>query len=295
MNNNNRSLAFRCVLLLLALRSCRSELPADSSTTSAAAAVQQRQNNVTAKTAAAAATTTTTGHQRQNDVITDHNSTVAATSSAERGDVDDTVGDGQVDDRRYVEPADDDGGSAALDDDGSAAELYEDLEDSVVFEDTAEAGGRSLQDGETSTAASGLHGDGGNDQQLPNNATAADQSSSGTEPDAQEYDEDDDATAAGSSPAAVEVRHWSAKYPEYVRSSSYRRGWPGGNVTRPEELFRFWDPYEWTDTSSVSDQCADHMEQYQTALRNGNMWAYKSECSPEFSGYPSSSPVKLNE
>lgn len=174
---------------------------------------------------------------------------------------------------------DEDDGLAA--DVGRVAELYEDLEDSVVFEDSeaddhgggtsgAAGGGRLLDEHHLLPAENGIL--------VP--VTAADDESSAPT-SRQKYDAaaaEEDAVTAGNSPA---VR--SVKFPEYVRSSSYRKGWPGGagNVTRPEELFRFWDPYEWTAaTSKISAQCAEHVEQYQTALRNGKMWAYKSKSSP---------------
>lgn len=186
-----------------------------------------------------------------------HNAT-AASSAEERAasDRDDAADNGGHVDRRYVRD-DDGGGVKAAPDDGRVAELYDDLEDSVVFEDSTEAG-------ETATSAEGRSPD----QQRP---TATGRSSSAAA-SAEEYD---DAAPAGSSPAAAVAVHrqQAVKYPEYVRSSSYRRG----NVTRPEELFRFWDPYEWTATAAVSDRCAEHMEQYRAALRDGNMWAFKSK------------------
>lgn len=182
------------------------------------------------------------------------------------------------DDRASDGGGEDDGLAADV---GRVAELYEDLEDSVVFEDSeadshggstsgAAGGGRLLDEHHLMPAENGIL--------VP--VTAAEDESSA--PAArQKYDAaaaEEDAATAGNSPA---VR--SVKFPEYVRSSSYRKGWPGGagNVTRPEELFRFWDPYEWTAAASkISAQCAEHVEQYQTALRNGKMWAYKSKSSP---------------
>lgn len=155
------------------------------------------------------------------------------------------------------------GDDASAAPDGRVAELYEDLEDSVVFEDSEG------------------HGSGGRlpeEDLVPvdHSESASATSSSSSSPSTEEYDtaaDEEDAVPAGTSPVVQRL----VKFPEYVRSSSYRRGWPGGNVTRPEELFRFWDPYEWTATSKVSTECADQMELYQTALRNGKMWAYKSE------------------
>lgn len=147
----------------------------------------------------------------------------------------------------------DDGGGGTPS--GRVAELYEDLDDSVVFEDSdGHGGGASVAD--TSAAHHPV--------------AAADGS------DASVSTEEDDASPAGTSPVG-HVLQRSVKYPEYVRSSSYRRGWPGGNVTRPEELFRFWDPYEWTSTPAVSSQCVEHVLLYQAALRSGKMWAFKSE------------------
>lgn len=154
------------------------------------------------------------------------------------------------------------GGGQSATDSGRVAELYEDLEDSVVFEDSEG------------------HGTNGGGRMLDEHLVPA---ASGS---AEEYDAmtdggtEEDAAAAGTSTVVVQR---SVKYPEYVRSSSYRRAaWPGGNVTRPEELFRFWDPYEWAPTTRVSAQCVEHMEQYQSALRNGKMWAFKSKSSYVF-------------
>lgn len=160
------------------------------------------------------------------------------------------------------------------------AELYEDLEDTVVFEDSEKGGGGVGGGSRMLDEHQHLHPavDHGAPPQLDEHVAAA--------ASAEEYEQEqpageEDATPAGSS-AVARVQPSSAQrsvgFPEYVRSSSYRKGWSGGNVTHPERLFRFWDPYEWTATSSsVSAQCADHMEQYQKALRNGKMWAFKSK------------------
>lgn len=154
----------------------------------------------------------------------------------------------------------DDGGGGGANE--RVAELYEDLEDTVVFEDSEKGGG----------------GVGGGSRMLDEHQHL--------HPAVERYEREqsageEDAAPAGSS-AVARVQPSSAQrsvgFPEYVRSSSYRKGSSGGNVTHPEQLFRFWDPYEWTATSSsISAQCADHMEQYQKALRNGKMWAFKSE------------------
>lgn len=183
------------------------------------------------------------------------------------------------------------GESAAINDSrsGRVAELYEDLEDSVVFEDT-EAGGN----GHTTAAAVGggrlldeqLQPSGhGNGAAMLQPVPVVDDESYYNGRSTEEYDAvadggggsagEQDAVPAGTNSIGVHQR--TVKFPDYVGSSSYRRGWPGGNVTRPEELFRFWDPYEWTATSKVSDQCADEVELYKTALRNGKMWAFKSK------------------
>jgi len=164
------------------------------------------------------------------------------------------------------------GGDRGEDDGGGGgsrvSELYEDLEDSVVFEDSdghGHDGGASVDD-----AAA--------DPQLPLTDVGPVPANGGeSSASAEEYDAAaEDASPAGTSPVG-HVLQRSVKYPEYVRSSSYRRGWPGGNVTRPEDLFRFWDPYELTTTPAVSSQCAEHVQLYQAALRNGKMWAFKSE------------------
>lgn len=208
------------------------------------------------------------------DAGTAQNSTAIATSSP----VDDGDNGSRASDSGELTGGDrgeDDGGGGGgvVSADGTTAadrvsELYEDLEDSVVFEDAdghGRDGGASVDD-----AAA--------DHQLPLTdvgpvpANAGESSAS-----AEEYE----AAAGDSSPAGTSpvghVLQRSVKYPEYVRSSSYRRGWPGGNVTRPEELFRFWDPYELTATPAVSSLCAEHVQLYQAALRNGKMWAFKSE------------------
>lgn len=162
-------------------------------------------------------------------------------------------------------------GSAAAG--GRVAELYEDLEDSVVFEDSDghghdDDGGRSAAD----DFAADDHQPPLTDDATPRAAAVGESSAS-----AEEYDAAaDDASPAGTSPVG-HVLQRSVKYPEYVRSSSYRRGWPGGNVTRPEDVFRFWDAYEWSATPAVSPRCVDQMQLYQAALRNGKMWAFKSE------------------
>ncbi|VVC35960.1 Hypothetical protein CINCED_3A019863 [Cinara cedri] len=206
--------------------------------------------------------------------------------SSESGERDDRASDGVDGEGGVGEEEDDDAGLAA--DVGRVADLYEDLEDSVVFEDSeadghgggasgAAGGGRLLDEHHMLPIENGI---------LVPAAATDDESSAPAAP--QEYDtaSAEDAATAGTNPA---VR--SVKFPEYVRSSSYRRGWPpggAGNVTRPEELFRFWDPNAWTAaTSKISAQCADHVEQYQTALRNGKMWAYKmSDASGHYSsGY----------
>jgi len=165
----------------------------------------------------------------------------------------------------------DDGGGGADENtaDGRVAELYEDLEDSVTFDNSdghGHDGGASVND---ATA----------DHQLLSNVGPVTAAADGGESSAsaEEYDAAaEDASPAGTSPVGHALQR-SVKYPEYVRSSSYRRGWPGGNVTRPEEVFRFWDPYELTATPAVSPQCAEHVQLYQEALRNGKMWAFKSE------------------
>lgn len=170
---------------------------------------------------------------------------------------------------------------AAPDDEASrVSELYEDIEDSVVFEDSeaggetpvASAGGGRLLDG-----LQHLPIDNGRALVPAAAATTDDEYSAATASAEEEYDgvgggRYEDAATAGTSPVQRSIR-----FPDYVRSSSYRRGWPGGNVTRPEELFRFWDPYEWTPAPGISARCAEHMERYKEGLRNGNMWAYKSE------------------
>lgn len=192
----------------------------------------------------------------------------------------------ESDKRSAVESTDNDDGRSSR-----VAELYEDLEDSVVFEDT-EAGGHD--DHTTATVVGGGrlldeqiqpsdHSNGA--AMLQPVPVTDDESSYYSGRSTEEYEQDSgggdadqqDAMPAGTNSIAVHQR--TVKFPDYVGSSSYRRGWSGGNVTRPEELFRFWDPYEWTATSRISDQCVDEMELYQTALRNGKMWAFKSEYS----------------
>jgi len=168
----------------------------------------------------------------------------------------------------------DDGGGGVIRADENAAddrvaELYEDLEDSVTFDNSdghGHDGGASIND------ATADHQPLTNAGSVPAAADGGESSAS-----AEEYDAAaEDASPAGSSPVGHALQR-SVKYPEYVRSSSYRRGWPGGNVTRPEEVFRFWDPYELTATPAVSSECAEHVQLYQAALRNGKMWAFKSE------------------
>lgn len=215
------------------------------------------------------------------------NSTGPAASSAEErvdGANNEPDNGGHVD-GRAVDSGERGGKEAGDEDDGPqvpdgsrVAELYEDLEDSVVFEDS-EAGG---PDGETPAVAGGgrllneqhAHTENGESPLVPVTAAVDESAAVSTE----EYDAsagtEEDAAIAGSSPVIVQR---FVKYPEYVGSSSYRRNLFGSNVTRPEDLFRFWDPYEWTATSRVSNECADHMEQYQVALRNGKMWAFKSK------------------
>lgn len=213
-------------------------------------------------------------HRRgMHDAGTPQNSTVIMTPSPVDGGGDD--GDSRASDSGELTGGDrgeDDGGGGGGAD-GTAAgdrvsELYEDLEDSVVFEDSdghGHDGGASVDD-----AAA--------DHQLPlTDAEPVPANSGESSASAEEYDAAAvDASPAGSSPIG-HVLQRSAKYPEYVRSSSYRRGWPGGNVTRPEEVFRFWDPYELTATPAVSIECTEHVQLYQAALRNGKMWAFKSE------------------
>jgi len=247
------------LLFALALHSSRSQSLTDSVTDSPRTSVIQGLQQTTAaaddkRIETAVAKTSEKRHG---------NLTAAASSSAEEH-----TDDPDPVDRRYIDSGTDNDNDNINEDDnddgGRIAELYEDLEDSVVFEDSETDGGQRNE----TTASEG--GDRKLVYEHGHPHSTADEEPSSPNTAAEEYD---DAASAGSSPAvAVHI-----KYPEYVRSSSYRRGWPGGNVTRPEELFRFWDPYEWTATSAVSDQCTAHMEQYQAALRNGNMWAFKSE------------------
>lgn len=88
-----------------------------------------------------------------------------------------------------------------------------------------------------------------------------------------EQDAEDVAPAGTGNVARTLQRPRSVGFPDRAHSSSGHRD----NVTRPERLFRFWDPYQWTATSGVSAMCADHMEQYRSALRHGDMWAFKGE------------------
>ncbi|XP_022169474.1 nose resistant to fluoxetine protein 6-like [Myzus persicae] len=219
--------------------------------------------------------------RRLHDVGTSQNSTATTASSPVDGDDDDS-GSRASDSGELTggDRGEDDGGGGAASADGTnsggrVAELYQDLEDSVVFEDSdghGHDGGASVND------AAADHQPLTNCGSVPAAAYSGEASAS-----AEEYDAAlEDASPAGTSPVARSV-----KYPEYVRSSSYRRGWPGGNVTRPEELFRFWDPYELTATPAVSSLCAEHVQLYQAALRNGKMWAFKmSDASGHYSsGY----------
>ncbi|XP_026806475.1 nose resistant to fluoxetine protein 6-like [Rhopalosiphum maidis] len=223
--------------------------------------------------------------RRLHDVGTSRNSTAITASSPAEDGGDDSGRAADSGELTGGDRGEDDGGGGASDADGSAtdggrvSELYEDLEDSVVFEDSdshGRDGGKSVDD----VAAD--HQPLTDAGPVPAAAETSESSAS-----AEEYDAAaDDASPAGTSPVG-HVLQRSVKYPEYVRSSSYRRGWSGGNVTRPEELFRFWDPYEWTATPAVSPQCAEHVQLYQEALRNGKMWAFKmSDASGHYSsGY----------
>jgi len=168
----------------------------------------------------------------------------------------------------------DDGGGGVAGADGTTsggrvAELYQDLEDSVVFEDS---------DGHGQDGGASVNDDAADHQPLTDAEPVPAAANSGeSSASAEEYDAAaEDASPAGTSPVG-HVLQRSVKYPEYVRSSSYRRGWPGGNVTRPEELFRFWGPDELTAAPAVSSLCSEHVQLYQAALRNGKMWAFKSE------------------
>ncbi|XP_025404922.1 nose resistant to fluoxetine protein 6-like [Sipha flava] len=213
------------------------------------------------------------------------NSTTTAASSSGDGlsttsspSHSDSRADAQVADSGELDYREDGGGgdrSTLARDSSRVAELYEDLEDSVIFEDS-EGHGSSSSGGGGRLIDEQLHLTTGTGGLVPAASGSVEEYDAGT---------DEDASAASTSTVVVQR---SVKYPEYVRSSSYRRaGWPGGNVTRPEELFRFWDPYEWTPTARISAQCVDHMEQYQAALRNGKMWAFKmSDASGHYSsGY----------
>lgn len=131
--------------------------------------------------------------------------------------------------------------------DRAVAELYEDLRDSVVFEDTG--------------------GDGTPVDRQQEQRAAVD--ARGPRPAVQRH------AAAGETGGEQDAAP-ARRYPEYVRASSYRQPWPGGNVTRPERLFGFWDPYEWTP-AAVSARCAEHMERYRAGLLDGDAWAFKSK------------------
>lgn len=207
------------------------------------------------------------------------NSTESAAASSSTEDATDPDG-GYVQDGRAVDSGERGGGDGAGDEDsglasdgGRVAELYEDLEDSVVFEDS-EANGEPTGGGGRLLDEQRLPAENGASPLVP--VAAADNESAAVS--AEEYDAgvgtEEDASPAGSSPVIVQ-RY--IKYPEYVGSSSYRRSLHGGNVTRPEDVFRFWDPSEWTATSKISTECIDHMQQYQSALRNGKIWAFKSK------------------
>lgn len=261
-----RKLIFCGLLFALALRSSLS-----STTTAASDTLRTSPANGTAQPLVAARDTKTANadtesvtERRQN--VTEEHAAVAdegraAVDSGERETEDGVVPDDYA---------------------SRVSELYEDLEDSVVFEDS-EAGG----DTPVASAGGGRLLDGLQHLPIDNGralvpaaaAVTDDEYSAATASAEEEYDgaaaggaPEEDAATAGTSPVQRSVR-----FPEYVRSSSYRRGWPGGNVTRPEELFRFWDPYEFTPAPSISAQCAEHMDQYKEGLRNGNLWAYKSK------------------
>ncbi|CAH1725180.1 unnamed protein product [Aphis gossypii] len=222
-----------------------------------------------------APTNSSSSAERHDVVGTPRNSTAVVATSSPADDGDD--GDRAADSGELIGAGDrgeDDGGGGGSSDGSAAAggrvaELYEDLEDSVVFEDAdghGDGGGRSAAD----DFAADDHQPPLTDDAAPRAAAVGESSAS-----AEEYDAAaDDASPAGTSPVG-HVLQRSVKYPEYVRSSSYRRGWPGGNVTRPEDVFRFWDAYEWTATPAVSPLCVDQMQLYQAALRNGKMWAFK--------------------
>lgn len=229
-----------------------------------------------ASMALSTAPTNSSSSAEQHDVVgTSQNLTAVATSSpADDGDDSDRAADsGELTGGAGDRGEDDGGGGGSAAAGGRVAELYEDLEDSVVFEDSDGHGdgGRSAADDDF---AADDHRPPLTDDAAPRAAAVGESSAS-----AEEYDAAaDDASPAGTSPVG-HVLQRSVKYPEYVRSSSYRRGWPGGNVTRPEDVFRFWDAYEWTATPAVSPLCVDQMQLYQAALRNGKMWAFKSEWS----------------
>lgn len=229
-----------------------------------------------ASMALSTAPTNSSSTAEQHDVVgTSQNYTAVATSSpVDDGDDSERAADsGEL--TGAGDRGEDDGGGGSADGStaagGRVAELYEDLEDSVVFEDSdghSDGGGRSAAD----DFAADDHQPPLTDDAAPRAAAVGESSAS-----AEEYDTAvDDASPAGNSPVG-HVLQRSVKYPEYVRSSSYRRGWSGGNVTRPEDVFRFWDAYEWTATPAVSPRCVDQMQLYQAALRNGKMWAFKSE------------------
>lgn len=276
-----KSLYYYCFLFALALRS---SLAATGdhvvASDTAPAALQTERDTATVPATTWAAESSAERQRSTGPAATSAEEHAAGADPADSGG---GGGGGHVDgravdsgERAGDDAGDEDGGQRAPDGrDSRVAELYEDLEDSVVFEDSEAGGGPN---GETPAAAGG--GRLLDEQQSPAEngasplvpvAAAADDGST------EEYDAgtaDGDAATAGSSPVVVQR---FVKYPEYVGSSSYRRNLPGGNVTRPEDLFRFWDPTEWTATSRVSAPCADHMQQYQVALRNGKMWAFKSK------------------